>query len=95
MGALKLDLVTALYKACQGDSGIKEFDARSGKTRTGKGKGKAASDVDQVDLARVRVYFPSRETVLQCRGGTDVSSTRRPWNFSLHWANRNFSPEAR
>lgn len=73
VGAVKLDLLTALYNACQGDSGLKEYKARTGKPR--KTKGTTASDVDQdqIDLARVRVYFPSRDTVLRSQGGGNVS----------------------
>lgn len=71
IGAVKLDLLTALYYAAQGDSGTKEFEARV--TRPKRGKDTTTSAVDQVDLARVRVYFPSRDTVLRSRGGRNVS----------------------
>lgn len=71
IGAVKLDLLTALYYAAQGDSGTKEFEARV--SRSKKGKDTTPSAVDQVDLARVRVYFPSRDTVLRSRGGRNVS----------------------
>lgn len=71
IGAVKLDLLTALYNASQGDSGMKEFEARTGKPK--KSKDATASAADQIDLARVRVYFPSRDTVLRSRGGRNVS----------------------
>lgn len=71
IGAVKLDLLTALYYAAQGDSGTKELEARSARPK--KSKGTTTSAVDQVDLARVRVYFPSRDTVLRSRGGRKVS----------------------
>lgn len=71
IGAVKLDLLTALYCAAQGDSGTKELEARSARSK--KGKDTTTSAVDQIDLARVRVYFPSRDTVLRSRGGRNVS----------------------
>lgn len=74
VGAVKLDLLTALYNACQGDSGMREYDARTGKPR--KSKGNVASDVDQIDLAKMRVYFPSRDTVVRSQGGINVSCDR-------------------
>lgn len=71
IGAVKLDLLTALYYAAQGDSGTKELEARSARPK--KSKDTTTSAVDQIDLARVRVYFPSRDTVLRSRGGRNVS----------------------
>ncbi|CAN8096868.1 unnamed protein product [Discula destructiva] len=82
IGAVKLDLLTALYNACQGDSGIREYEARTSRPRGRKGI--AAPDVDQVDLAKVRVYFPSRETVVQSRGGKMSAGTVR---FQSNWWN--------
>lgn len=67
IGAVKRDLLQALYNACQGDSGLKEYEAR-----TGKGKSKDTSSQSDVLDERIRVYFPSSDTVAQSRGGTDV-----------------------
>lgn len=53
---------------------MKEYDARTGKPKQSKkSKGNVAPDDDQIDLAKVRVYFPSRDTVLQSQGGKSVS----------------------
>lgn len=72
IGAVKRDLLAALYNACQGDSGLREFETRTGKPKMGKG---AATPVtNQLDLSKIRVYYPSRETVVRSRGGTNVSS---------------------
>ncbi|KAJ4392064.1 hypothetical protein N0V93_005685 [Gnomoniopsis smithogilvyi] len=73
IGAVKLDLLAALYYAAQGDSGTKEIEARTAKPR--KSKDASASAVDQIDLARIRVYFPSRDTVIRSRGGSNSAGT--------------------
>lgn len=64
-------LASALYNACQGDSGTKEYEAR---TATAKGKTNAPpTDAIVSNLNQhMRVYFPSRETVQQSKGGMNV-----------------------
>lgn len=71
IGAVKLDLLAALYYAAQGDSGTKEIEARTARAK--RSKDATVSAVDQIDLAKIRVYFPSRDTVLRSRGGSNVS----------------------
>lgn len=71
IGAVKVDLLAALYNAAQGDSGMKEFESRRGKAK--KSTDATAFAVNQIDLTRMRVYFPSRDTVLGSRGGSNVS----------------------
>lgn len=70
LGAVNYSLLTALYNACRGDSGLKEYESR---TSTGKGKRDASVD-EAVSLvkAHMRIFFPSRETVVQSKGGKDV-----------------------
>lgn len=76
IGAVKGDLLAALYNACQGDLGLREFEARTRKPR--KAKGVAPSVTDQLDLSKIRVYYPSRDTVVRSRGGTNVSFAPQP-----------------
>lgn len=59
-----------------GDSGIKEYEARTGRQ---KKKKEVSSATNQGDFAgHVRVYFPSRDTVRQSLGGADVSAIPLP-----------------
>ncbi|KAK0621288.1 tyrosyl-DNA phosphodiesterase-domain-containing protein [Bombardia bombarda] len=86
IGAVNDSLLQALYYACQGDSGMKEYEMR---TATGKGKGKGkgkgnsnsastpAGDNSAAEAVKrhTRVYFPSLETVTQSRGGRNGAGT--------------------
>lgn len=79
LGAVNYSLLAALYYACQGDSGLKEYESR---TSGAKGKRDAAVDEAVSTVKRhMRIFFPSRETVLQSKGGGDVGfpPTRLPW----------------
>ncbi|ROW12109.1 hypothetical protein VMCG_00047 [Cytospora schulzeri] len=72
IGAVNSDLLTALYNACKGDSGMKEYSARTGKQR----KSKDVSSATKRDFeGHIRVYFPSRDTVRQSLGGTNSAGT--------------------
>lgn len=71
IGSVNRDLLTALYNACQGDPGTKEYAARTGKPSKTKNDSSAE---DPAVLSRIRVYYPSRETVTGSRGGPHVSS---------------------
>lgn len=71
IGAVKQDLLTALYNACKGDSGLREYDARQPKPKSNKSVPAAPSET--AGFPRVRVYFPSRDTVRRSRGGSNVS----------------------
>ncbi|KAK4218143.1 tyrosyl-DNA phosphodiesterase-domain-containing protein [Rhypophila decipiens] len=66
LGALNDSLLNAIYYACQGDDGLKEFHSR-----TTKSKGK----LDRIVRSHMRVYFPSRETVERSRGGPNAAGT--------------------
>ncbi|KAI1328497.1 tyrosyl-DNA phosphodiesterase-domain-containing protein [Xylariaceae sp. FL0255] len=80
LGSLKKDLISAIYNAAQGDDGLKEYDMR-----TGKGVKKKIDDGNrELDslAGRFRIYFPSRDTVNQSRGGRDAGGTicvQRKW----------------
>ncbi|KAK4242628.1 hypothetical protein C8A03DRAFT_11236 [Achaetomium macrosporum] len=72
LGAVNYSLLLALYYACQGDSGLKEY----GKRITGNKTKGASSAKDEAMLRdHMRVYFPSRDTVLQSKGGKDAAGT--------------------
>jgi hypothetical protein len=77
LGAVTRGLLAALYYACQGDSGLQEYGKRTagGKTKT---QASAAGDPQEADFLKeyVRVYFPSRSTVLQSKGGKEVRHFR-------------------
>ncbi|KAK0711148.1 tyrosyl-DNA phosphodiesterase-domain-containing protein [Lasiosphaeris hirsuta] len=82
IGAVNNSLLRALYYACQGDSGMKEYESR---TAGSKAKGVTGADGDMDTLkSHVRVYFPSQETVAQSRGGKNAGGTicftSRWWN---------------
>ncbi|KAG7290499.1 hypothetical protein NEMBOFW57_000501 [Staphylotrichum longicolle] len=73
LGAVNSSLLSALYYACQGDSGLKEYASR---TLAPKGKGNASADEGVSTVKRhTRIFFPSRETVLQSKGGKDGAGT--------------------
>ncbi|KAF3770305.1 hypothetical protein M406DRAFT_33689 [Cryphonectria parasitica EP155] len=93
IGAVNRDLLAALYNACQGDTGLKEYTSRAGRAAKGKAKGTAAaaSRADLLDLTKIRVYFPSRETVDRCRGGRQSAGTIR---FQSRWWNAASFPRA-
>ncbi|KAK1835229.1 hypothetical protein QBC39DRAFT_388923 [Podospora conica] len=82
IGAVKYDLLRALYYACQGDSGLKEYESRS-TGRKGKDIAKADDDTDVLNK-NIRVYFPSLETVNRSKRGKNSAGTicleSRWWN---------------
>ncbi|POS74731.1 ubiquitin interaction domain-containing protein [Diaporthe helianthi] len=73
IGAVSNDLMAALYNACKGDSGMMEYDARTGRQKKNKG---ASPGFNQPDFKEhMRVYFPSRDTVRTSRGGMNSAGT--------------------
>ncbi|KAG6365302.1 hypothetical protein INS49_006911 [Diaporthe citri] len=70
IGAVKNDLMAALYNACKGDSGMMEYEARTGKQKKNKGAPPGANQEDFKE--HMRVYFPSRDTVRTSRGGMNA-----------------------
>ncbi|KAL2288867.1 hypothetical protein FJTKL_02778 [Diaporthe vaccinii] len=73
IGAVKNDLMAALYNACKGDSGMMEYEARTGKQKKNKDAPPGANQEDFKE--HIRVYFPSRETVRTSRGGMNSAGT--------------------
>ncbi|KAK7736876.1 hypothetical protein SLS63_003225 [Diaporthe eres] len=73
IGAVNNDLMAALYNACKGDSGMMEYEARTGKQKKNKGAPPGANQEDFKE--HMRVYFPSRDTVRTSRGGMNNSGT--------------------
>lgn len=102
IGAVKDDLMAALYNACKGlcatpgscrprwlltrptgDSGMMEYEARTGKQKKNKD---APLGAHQAGFkGHTRVYFPSRETVRTSRGGTNVSYRNAPQRIPQPW----------
>ncbi|KAH8879396.1 phospholipase D/nuclease [Thozetella sp. PMI_491] len=74
VGSANEGLVTALYNACQGDSGLKEYQYRAAKPKARNLAGGADSGWEEIQ-DRFRVYFPSRATVVQSKGGTNGAGT--------------------
>ncbi|KAG8161829.1 hypothetical protein KVR01_008816 [Diaporthe batatas] len=73
IGAVNSDLMAALYNACKGDSGMMEYEARTGRRKKNKD---ASPGVNQPAFKEhMRVYFPSRDTVRTSRGGMNSAGT--------------------
>lgn len=63
--------MTKSADASTGDSGLREYDARMAKPKSSKSLPAVPSEA--ADFSRVRIYFPSRDTVRRSRGGSNVS----------------------
>ena len=93
IGAVKLDLLTMLYLAAQGDDGLREYERRtsSAKLHGSKKTSKVASEprkspdeLMETLQTKLKVFFPSEETVIQSRGGVGCGGTIC---FSEKWFN--------
>ncbi|KAK4106651.1 phospholipase D/nuclease [Parathielavia hyrcaniae] len=73
LGAVNYSLVTALYHACQGDSGLKEYEARTGSSKD-KGSASTEEAVSMVNR-HMRIFFPSHQTVIRSKGGRNGAGT--------------------
>ncbi|KAI0013953.1 phospholipase D/nuclease [Xylariaceae sp. FL0662B] len=71
LGAINMDLVTAIYFAAQGDNGLKEYARRTSKGN----KAKRAADDASAYKDKFRIYFPSHDTVIHSRGGRNAADT--------------------
>ncbi|KAI2776448.1 phospholipase D/nuclease [Daldinia loculata] len=71
LGSLNMDLLSAIYYSAQGDDGMKEYGIRNAKGRKNKAPMQAKPDFKN----KFRIYFPSRETVVQSRGGRNAAGT--------------------
>ncbi|KAK0370912.1 ubiquitin interaction domain-containing protein [Colletotrichum limetticola] len=94
LGSLNYGFLTMIYYACQGDSGMKEYEARQSKmtkskaAKTGLG-GSRPVDIDKEPLQlqhHFRIYFPTEKTVSSSRGGRSSAGTicmqEKWWNSS-------------
>ncbi|KAH0426867.1 tyrosyl-dna phosphodiesterase domain-containing protein [Colletotrichum camelliae] len=81
LGSLNHGYLTAIYNACQGDSGMKEYEARQSKSTRGKAGRSGPSDsrpitTEAADLHHhFRIYFPTEKTVSSSRGGRSAAGT--------------------
>ncbi|KAK2024387.1 ubiquitin interaction domain-containing protein [Colletotrichum zoysiae] len=81
LGSLNHAYLKAIYYACQGDSGMKEYGARQSKpTRSKAAKagldGSRLVDNEPLHLQRhFRIYFPTENTVSLSRGGRSSAGT--------------------
>ena len=69
LGSVNSDLLSAIYNAAQGDSGLKEYENR---TAAGGKKKSARRPGPSYHAENFRIYFPSREAVRESRGGKNV-----------------------
>ncbi|KJZ73359.1 hypothetical protein HIM_07153 [Hirsutella minnesotensis 3608] len=70
LGSIKCDLVEAMYNACQGDNGMKEYNKRANRKAGDKQPGPSKLLQD-----RFRIYFPTKQTVSDSRGGNGAAGT--------------------
>ncbi|KAF4582907.1 ubiquitin interaction domain-containing protein [Ophiocordyceps camponoti-floridani] len=72
LGYLKCGFVEALYNACQGDDGMREYGQRT--TRKADDKQRRPRHWQQLK-DRIRIYFPTNQTVSDSRGGKAAAGT--------------------
>ncbi|ESZ92279.1 hypothetical protein SBOR_7319 [Sclerotinia borealis F-4128] len=84
---LELDFLTAsignlddrflrtIYLASQGDNGYKEYKWRTEKPTRSKTETLLERQLSEEIGRRFRVYFPSKQTVIESKGGTDAAGT--------------------
>ncbi|CAH0043995.1 unnamed protein product [Clonostachys solani] len=70
LGSLTCDLLTSIYNACQGDNGMKEYNARGTRKPAG-----ASHSTPQLLRDHFRIYFPTETTVVNTRGGRGAAGT--------------------
>ena len=94
IGAITIEFLQMLYLAAQGDDGLKEFGWRTITTA----RRKHSQDQDQPERLQLiqeiennfRLYFPSRDTVLNSKGGVECGG---PICFSSRWYNAPSFPQ--
>ncbi|PHH59657.1 hypothetical protein CDD81_2780 [Ophiocordyceps australis] len=74
LGSIKWDWVESIYKACQGNDGIKEH----GRSATGAARKSGSKRQSEWLKDRFRIYYPTNQTVSDSRGGSAASWWRRP-----------------
>ncbi|GBF59974.1 hypothetical protein TMEN_2371 [Trichophyton mentagrophytes] len=83
VGSLTATFLQNLYWSAQGDNGTKQLSARAGNPRSSSksssgnnnNNNKSSGRVDDDWTGRMKVYFPSRETVCSSRGGVSAAGT--------------------
>ncbi|PHH77951.1 hypothetical protein CDD82_3282 [Ophiocordyceps australis] len=71
LGSIKWDWVESVYKACQGNDGIKEH----GRSATGAARKSGNKRQCEWLKDRFRIYFPTNQTVTDSRGGSAAAGT--------------------
>ncbi|KAI9746599.1 MAG: hypothetical protein M1818_000312 [Claussenomyces sp. TS43310] len=87
IGNLREDFIRSMYLAAKGDNGLTEYNWRNNKTPGNKSALSSTNssatrpqlagqqEVWQEAQQRVRIYFPSRETVVKSKGGIKAAGT--------------------
>ncbi|EZF26026.1 hypothetical protein H112_01832 [Trichophyton rubrum D6] len=78
VGSLTATFLQNLYWSAQGDNGTKQLSARAGNTRSSNKSNQSSKRSGRGDddwTGRMKVYFPSRETVRSSRGGVSAAGT--------------------
>ncbi|CAH0016539.1 unnamed protein product [Clonostachys rhizophaga] len=70
LGSLTSDLITSIYNACQGDNGMKEYNARGTRKPAG-----ASHSTPRLLRDHFRIYFPTEATVVNTLGGRGAAGT--------------------
>ena len=100
IGAVNLDFLAMLYLAAQGDDGLREYEWRTSTTAKLKGSKKGLRSaveshkppdgfMESLQM-KLRVFFPSQETVVRSRGGVECGG---PLCFSSKWFNATTFPK--
>ncbi|KAL2754686.1 hypothetical protein ACRALDRAFT_1063472 [Sodiomyces alcalophilus JCM 7366] len=78
LGSLDHSYLQAIYNACQGDTGLKEYQVRQAMPRRRKGKENRPGHQDEGSSSLTdifRIYFPTEATVENSRGGRSAAGT--------------------
>ncbi|KAI9884129.1 MAG: hypothetical protein M1823_004101 [Watsoniomyces obsoletus] len=91
VGSLKFDFLYAIYLAAQGDDGLKEYDIRTAPRPTARNKDAIAARDQLVQQEKrlletvkqgFRIFFPTRDTVVESKGGPAVRYHCLPFPIS-------------
>ncbi|KIM95009.1 hypothetical protein OIDMADRAFT_134826 [Oidiodendron maius Zn] len=75
IGNLNESFIKSLYLAAQGDNGMKEYGWRTSRPAKGKGETPAEHKLSDILKDCFRIYFPTRETVANSKGGLSGAGT--------------------
>ncbi|EXJ92531.1 hypothetical protein A1O3_01083 [Capronia epimyces CBS 606.96] len=90
LGSLTDEFMRSMYLAAQGDDGLAEYERRTLSSRTGSGGRLRVQGRDDWK-ERMRVYYPSDETVRRSKGGPSKAGTIC---FSSKWWQNGKFPKA-